>query len=397
MCSMVSEPLIHPPKIPLRLGGGSRMTICAAMPCTDGIVLCADTLEAVGAVHRSVNKLVELPIVSDDVQAIAVSATEDGVFSDALLEKISDRLNRSDGTFASAKDAIEDATLEYCSSIWRVLDSSQTKPTAEILIGLRTVDDLRLLHVATPTVRIIETPEFIGYGRELAIYKAGQYGLKNMRAETAAPIIAYIVDVVKNNVNFCGRPTSLAILHTNGKVEHKSQDYIASTTQGYKSIGWLIDSWVFPFLPLIVAETGEDVLSQIGRLGKPKPEWAEKIPAVLQFLKTRKQSILAGEIPALPWNHAEKTAFGGIPYAVRVILNSSKKLHEEGIISEESYKAVSEKYTGILGLCELINSAIENPEIDADTISQSVERICLLLISQPSGEQLMLETSEDQQ
>jgi hypothetical protein len=243
------------------------MTICAGMLCSDGIVLCADTLESVGSVHRSVEKLIELKIASDALKAVAVCATDDGIFSDALIERISDLLNRSDGTFKSARKAIEIATRKYCTETWKAYDASQNKPTAEMLIGLKTVDGLRLLHLHTPIFRTIETWEFIGFGAELGIYKAGQYGLKNMPTDTAAPIIAYIVDVVKNNVQLCGRSTSLAILHVDGNVEHKSQDYIAKTTQGYKSIGWLLDAWVFPFLPLFVRETGEDALSMIGALG----------------------------------------------------------------------------------------------------------------------------------
>jgi hypothetical protein len=129
-----------------------------------------------------------------------------------------------------------------------------------------------------------------------------------MPTDTAAPIIAYIVDIVKDNVQFCGRSTSLAVLHVDGIVEHKSQDYIAKTTQGYKSIGWLLDTWVFPFLPLVVKETGEDALSMIGALGEPKAVWAEKIPEILSILVARKKSILAGEIPAIPENHKRKVA-----------------------------------------------------------------------------------------
>lgn len=371
------------------------MTICAGMLCTDGIVLCADALEAVGAVHRSVNKLVELPIVSDDLHAVAVSATDDGVFSDALLENISDSLNLCDGTFASAKSRIEDATLNYCAAIWKVLDSSQTKPSAEILIGLKTVDDLRLLHLATPTVRAIETPEFIGYGRELAIYKAGQYGLKNMPADTAAPIIAYIVDIVKNNAHYCGRATSLAILHADGNVEHKSQDYIAKTTQGYKSIGWLLDTWVFPFLPLMVGEAGEDILSMIGKLGEPKTNWVEKIPRMLQLLKDRKDLILAGEIAAIPETQKQKMAFSGIPYAARILQNSSKKLYEQNLIGEETKESVNARCAAILKLAEIIESAVAN-NVDQGAIRQMIERICLLLTASPSSERLILETSEDQ-
>jgi hypothetical protein len=156
------------------------MTICAGMLCSDGVVLCSDSMEVLGTVHRSVNKLIELPIIFDDLKVVTVCSTNDGTFCDALIDKISTALNRSDGTFASARDAIEDATLEYCAAIWKTLTSSQDKPTAELLIGLKTVDDLRLLHLATPVVRAIERAEFIGYGTDLATYKSGQYGLKNL-------------------------------------------------------------------------------------------------------------------------------------------------------------------------------------------------------------------------
>lgn len=372
------------------------MTICAGMLCTDGIVLCSDSLEAVGTVHRAVNKLVELPIASDDLQVIAVMATDDGVFSDALLEKISDKLNFSTGTFASAKDAIEDATLEYCQSIWSVLDSSQMKPAAEMLIGLRTVDDLRLLHLATPTVRTIETPEFIGYGRELAIYKAGQYRLKDMPTETAAPIIAYIVDVVKNNSNFCGRPTDLAILRRDGSVEHKSQDYIATTTQGYKSIGWLIDTWVFPFLPLIVAETGNDALTMIGKLGEPKSDWNEKIPEILKLLKEKKDLTLAGIIPAIPEKQKQKQAFGGVPFAARLLQTAAKQLHEQNLLGAEARDSLSARCEHIQRLCGVINAGIDSGQIDPDTLRESIEHLCLFFTTSPSIELLRLEMSEDQ-
>jgi len=337
------------------------MTICAGMLCTDGIVLCADTLESVGGVHRSVEKLVQLPIISDALSAVVVCATEDAVFSDALIDKISESLDHSDGTFASAKDAIEDATLEYCRAIWGT--NPQDKPTAELLIGLKTADDLRLLHLATPTVRTIESWEFIGYGRELGIYKAGQYGLKNIPTDTAAPIIAYIVDIVKNNAQYCGRATSLAVLHTDGHVEHMSQDYIAKATQGYKSIEWLLNTWVFPFLPLMVGEAGEDALSMIGKLGEPKPDWVQKIPWMLQILKDRKEQVLAGLVPAIPEKQKQKMAFNGIPFAARLLQNSSKQLYEQSLIGEETKESLNARCTGILSLSEVVNDAIAQ-EVD---------------------------------
>ncbi|MGB8481006.1 MAG: hypothetical protein WCE63_19545 [Acidobacteriaceae bacterium] len=220
-----------------------------------------------GNVQRPVNKLVELQLAFDAIKAVVVCATDNAIFSDALIERIGDSLDLSNGTFSSAKKAIEDATARYCKEVWRTIDDSHPKPLAKMLIGLKTTDDLRLLHLCTPTVRTIDSWEFIGSGEELGIYKGKQYGLKGMPVETAAPIIAYIVDVVINSTPFCGGPTSLAVIHPDGRVEHKSQDYVTKTAQGYKSLEWLLDTWVFPFLPLMVKETGEDVLSLIGELG----------------------------------------------------------------------------------------------------------------------------------
>jgi hypothetical protein len=328
---------------------------------------------------------------------VVVCATDDGIFADALIERIAESLNRCRGTFASARDAIENTTLKYCTEIWKALSAaSQDKPMAHMLIGLKTIDDLRLLELSTPTVRTIESWEFIGYGRELAIYKAGQYGLKNMPTDTAAPIVAYIVDIVKNNIQFCGRSTSLAVLHGDGNVEHKSQDYIAQATQGYKSLGWLIDTWVFPFLPLVVKETGEDALSMIGALGKPKAVWAEKIPEILTFLVARKKSILGGEMPAIPENHKRKVAIGGFSLAATMIANSARQLLEENLLSEESNNTIQARYTKVNELSQLAGAAVNDGVIDDETIKQSMDRLCLLLTSFQSIEQLKLEMPGDQ-
>jgi hypothetical protein len=373
------------------------MTICAGMLCSDGIVLCADSLETVGMGHRFVEKLVELPLISDALSAAVVCATDNGVFADALIERISEAIDRSDGTFASARNEIESATLKYCSKIWTALDATHNKPSVEMLIGLKTVDDLRLLHMSAPVVRTIETWEFIGFGQDLGIYKAKQYGLKDIPTDTAAPIIAYIVDIVKNNVQFCGGPTTLSILHLDGNIESKSQDYIAKAIQGYKSIEWLLDTWVFPFLPLIVAETGEDALSMIGKLGEPKTDWVGKIPEMLKFLKDRKQLILAGEIPAIPENQNRKLAVHGFSSAARTIQNSAKRLYAEDFLSEASNNTIQARYQKVSELAELAKAGMDSPEVDRDTIKESLDKLSLLLTSFESTEQLLFETSEDQQ
>jgi hypothetical protein len=362
------------------------MTICAAAMCPDGIVLCADTLESVGSVHRSVQKLVELPLVNDDLKAMIVCATEDAVFSDALIEKISESLDRSTGTLASARDAIEDATLKYCSDVWKTVDDP--KPKAEMLIGLKTIDDFRLLHLSTPTIRNIDSSEFIGYGRELAIYKASQYGLKDSPMDVTAPIVAYIVDIVKNNSQYCGRETNLALLHKDGTVEHKSQDYIAKTTQGYKSIDWLLNTWAFPFLPLFVTASGsEDALSMIGNLGVPKSDWVEKIPGILQFLAARKKSIQAGEPQPEP-TEARKlgVAFAGVKLAIDMIVNQSQKIHELGAIEGTLFSSVQEIYPKASKAGQLAQEAANAG--DAETAKRHIESVFKMLTQKSTARTL---------
>ena len=388
--------MIAPNLVPFNQRKNSRMTICAAMMCTDGIVLCADSLETVGNVQRSVNKLVELPLAHEALKAVVVCATDNAVFSDALIERISDSLELSDGTFFSAKKVIEDATTKYCKEVWRTIDDPQSKPIAKMLIGLKTADDLRLLHLHTPTVRTIDSWEFIGSGEELGIYKAKQYGLKGMPTDTAAPIIAYIVDVVIDNTPYCGRPMSLAVMHTDGSVELKGQDYITKTTQGYKSLGWLLDTWVFPFLPLVVGDAGEDALSMIGKLGVPNAQWAEKIPGLLKFLGDRKKSILAGEILAIPEDKKRKTAVHGLSFAARMIKNSAKELYEENFISEKSNNTIQARYQKVLDFTDVIKSGMDSPDVDKETIKGSLDRLCLVLTSFESLEQLRFDIPEDQ-
>ena len=146
------------------------------------------------------------------------------------------------------------------------------------------------------------------------------------------------------------------------------------------------------FLPLLVGQAGEDVLSMIGKLGEPKAEWVEKIPEMLKFLAARKKSILAGEIPAIPENQKRKIAASGFSLAARIILNSSKQLYEENLLSEESNNSISASYTKINELSQIASTAV-NSEIDPETIKQMMDRICLLLTSSPFAKQLMLETS----
>jgi hypothetical protein len=78
-----------------------------------------------------------------------------------------------------------------------------------------------------------------------------------------------------------------------------------------------------------------------------------------------------------------------------MIVNSAKQLHEENLLSEESNNTISARYTKVNELSQIASAAV-NSEIDRETILQMMDRLCLLLTSFKSMEQLKLETSEDE-
>lgn len=201
------------------------MTIAAGILCPDGVVLCADMQETIGEFKRLRPKLQELQLSSPYVKAVAVGSTQDSIFLDGLIEKISEAIDLSDGHLSSVRQAIEKSVRKYCKDILHLYASQNDRPVTQILIGLKTIDALALLDIYTPNVSNVSHFEFIGTGYDLAGYKAKQFLGAKMPVDVAAGIAAYILEVVKDNNIHCGGPTEMTLIRADGTIDHKSHDF----------------------------------------------------------------------------------------------------------------------------------------------------------------------------
>lgn len=243
------------------------MTIAAGILCPDGIVLCTDSQETIGHFKRCRPKLTDLPLVISDVTAVTVGSTDDAVFLDGLVEKISDAIDHTDGYLASVRTAIEKAVRKHCGAIWALYPSVDYRPTADILIGLKTIDDLALIQVSTPNVSSVHGYEFIGSGSDLAGYKAKQFCPDKIPVEAAACLAAYMLEVVYDNNIHSSGPTQMAIIRLDGTVDHKSADFC-------HRVGSALMKWDYyanrigSMIPFLFGRDGTSTIDQLVALDK---------------------------------------------------------------------------------------------------------------------------------
>lgn len=333
----VAKPRVRPQR--------RRMTIGAGMLCPDGIVLCADTLETNGMFKSHRPKLAELTVVADDVKAVVVGSTDNAVFMDELVEKVSEALDLADGTLAEVRESVTKAVRKHCKDVW-ALYSPKDRPETELLLGLKTSDGLSLLHIEAPNVRCIDSWQFVGFGAELASYKAKQFGMGGLPVAAAAPLLAHILDIAKENVRYCGGDTHMAIIHPDGAIEHKSQGDIQEATHAYKLVNWAFDTFVFPVLPVAASEEGKDLLAMIAALGTPKSGIREKVVAAVNVLAARKKAIASGNYIAAEPTESERLiqAFASAPIAIKMLADAFPKLHKAGLISDEMLQDAQSRY-----------------------------------------------------
>jgi hypothetical protein len=261
-----TKPLPRNPD-PKRLPVRKRVTIAAGILCPDRIVLCTDSQETIGHFKRCRPKLTDLPLATRDVTAVTVGSTDDAVFLDGLVEKISDAIDHTDGYLASVRTAIEKAVRKHCGAIWALYPSVDYRPTADLLIGLKTIDDLALIQVSTPNVSSVHGYEFIGSGSDLAGYKSKQFCPDKIPVEAAACLAAYMLEVVYDNNIHSSGPTQMAIIWLDGTVDHKSADFC-------HRVGSALMKWdyyanrVGSMIPFLSGRDGTSIIDQLVALDK---------------------------------------------------------------------------------------------------------------------------------
>lgn len=368
------------------------------MLAKDGIVLAADSLETVDEYLKVFKpKLVELPLISSDLKCVVVGAG-DGPFVDEIMEEISEALDLIEPSTSAAKQAIQRVVTKTCNRVWPLYTRQVDKPQATLLIGLRGNDGLCLLEAPVPMIKAVDRYTFIGAGRVLAIYKAKQLMPDGVPLHVGIPLLTHILDTVSKNADGCGGDTHLAVIHPDGTVEHKSQDYLKEATQGYRLVSWALDTFIYPFLPLVVSDDGKDYLGRIAGLGEPTPELKKKISHALSFLAERKKGILAGNpLPAQETTEKQRltTQLLVVSVAIKMILNTLPILHRDGALSDELLKETDSRYEEAWGLAQPINTTLSSDRID-DAKREIARVFSVLMRLPPPPQTLTAQTPENQ-
>jgi hypothetical protein len=263
---MMPKPPTARPKL-RRLGSHKIVTIGAGVVATDGIVLAADSQETLDDYLKLFKpKVIELPTGSSDLKCVIVGSG-DGPFIDQITEKITSLLSVIDPYLENAKETVQQAITDVCHQVFPFY-AEGSRPQAHLLIGIRASDGLGLFDSVVPMLKNADPCTFIGFGRDLAAYKAKQLMHPQISTAIAAPLTAYILDIVKKNVERCGGETKMIVMTQEGSVEEKSGAFLRNAEAGYDNAAWFIESLLFPILPVMSTKDGRDTLSVIADLGK---------------------------------------------------------------------------------------------------------------------------------
>jgi len=362
------------------------MSIAAAIVCKDGIVLCADsqeTLDQYFKVHKP--KLVELPLVSPDLKVVVVGAG-DGMFIDVLIEKISEKIDLAIPNEGAVQGAIDLAVKEVCASNWPLYATQSDRPQARLLVGVKAVDGLSLFDVATPMVTVADRYTFIGCGYDLALYKAKQVFRPELPAEISAKLLVHILAIVKENVEFCGGDTHLAIITSDGVVDHKSQDYIDNAVKGYKTFSMGMD-YVSPMLSLLTTQDGTDALTALSKLQEPTPQETEY--AIANLIRQKQGQSAVTVSPQLEMAMLAHQFALSVGFLQKVVI----RLNEMGVVTNDTTGGVLRLFSDLADSGKLANA-----EISAGNLDKAAEYLLAVLVGLPSSSlPLVSQTSADQQ
>ncbi|MGA3133902.1 MAG: hypothetical protein ABSD59_24340 [Terracidiphilus sp.] len=260
------------------------MTIGAGVLATDGIVLAADSQETLDDYLKLFKpKVIELTIGSAQLKCVVVGSG-DGPFIDMLTERIASLLGVVEPYLENAKDTVHQSILDVCHQIFPLYPTQESRPQAHLLIGIWASDGLALLDSIVPMIKTAEEHTFIGFGRDLAAYKAKQLMPPQMPLSVAVPLTAHILDIAKNNVEHCGGETKMVVIKRDGTVEKTQLSFIKNAETGYERASWFLESIAFPILPTALGDDGRDILTMIGDLGKLSTEKREETAASLSKL-----------------------------------------------------------------------------------------------------------------
>lgn len=209
------------------------MTIALGILCADGIVLCADSQETLTFSKVNRPKVFELKTSHEGVKVVLAGAG-DGVFLDALKDKIESALALAEPEIESVRLEVESTVAGYCEKIWSIYGHARDKPDAQMLVGIRAPDGLMLLHCDGPKVRRVPDYESIGFGGDFSTYHLKNLITPGMPMAEACPVAVHVLELVKDNVDYCGGPSRVYVLTQAGAVEEKEHEYLYIAELAFK-------------------------------------------------------------------------------------------------------------------------------------------------------------------
>jgi hypothetical protein len=135
-------------------------------------------------------------------------------FVDKLTEKLWEAIDQAK-SYSSRVEALEDATLAFHQKYWPIYPPDR-RPDAEIIVSLWTRENSGLFKVTGPVITEISTYESIGFGVSMSKYISDRLYRSSMPMRDAAIIAIYMIEEVKEHVQWCGGKTQVLTIDIHG-------------------------------------------------------------------------------------------------------------------------------------------------------------------------------------
>jgi 20S proteasome alpha/beta subunit len=198
---------VHPK--PKRLSQRKRMTLIAGLPCKDGIVLCADSLEVAGDYKVSVAKV--RPVSCGPYSVIYGGAGNDASLIDGLEDRLHEALSKpfKGSLLAHIRKTV---AAFYRSEVALHPGTSEEKRTEALLCVSETGMAPVLFHIAGPVVRQTNKSLLIGWDATLyRHYLERQYSSEMLLGHGVA-LALQLFEIAKDTCTWIGGDTRLIVL-----------------------------------------------------------------------------------------------------------------------------------------------------------------------------------------
>jgi 20S proteasome alpha/beta subunit len=207
-----------------------RVTICAGMMCTDGIVICADTELTLTTMKASRAKIF---ITAEHLQdfRMAIAGAGDYDFCKAAIQYTEPTLTSDDTpSLENLQSAIGDAVNDvYVNHIYP--NKLNSRDISLLAAMWRKGEGYRLIRTSETAVLRVDRYEVLGSGGEIAEYILKRMYSEDLTIAQAVALAIYLMAEVKQRGQGCGGETNISVLRADGEMFEVLQDQVAEYEQ----------------------------------------------------------------------------------------------------------------------------------------------------------------------